>query len=292
MRLPPFGGDGCWVRLIDISLGDDAHRRAGPAASSARSWPAIDSHAAGASSVRRPERRICRWSSPTLPTATGKPGPAHLPAAARRSRVSPLPGPGRFRPDYARAPAGPRSAVLLTRSRPGTAGQNMDGALPASLIVLPHQITADVDVDAYRSLAVGDLLRGAPAGLPSGETVTAALGWRRSPPKRSVPAGPRGPHVVLHAQGSRSPRRLGISSARSAAASSPRCLSDCCAPMVHRISPRRNRSSAAGLLRRLLNLGARRVMRWWRRRPGGQLAPGPGTRRRWPRPGRRRARSR
>src|SRR5260370_33710629 len=175
MRLPPFGGEGCWLRLIDISRGDDAHRRAGPVASSARSWPAIDSHAAGASSVQRPARRICRWSSPTLPNATG--------IARSGTLASCSPAPPRF--------ASSRTWSASARSRPGTgwtsvscstypvtprhSGQKMDGALLASLIVLPHQITADVDVDAYRSLPVGDLLRGAPTGLPSGDTFTAAL---------------------------------------------------------------------------------------------------------------------
>jgi len=52
----------------------------------------------------------------------------------------------------------------------------MDGGLPASLINLPHQVTGDVDVDAYRSLAVRDLLRGSATRLPSGETVAEALG--------------------------------------------------------------------------------------------------------------------
>jgi hypothetical protein len=101
--LPPFGGDG-WLRLIDISLGDDAHRRAGPVASSARSWPAIDSHAAGASSVRRPARRICRWSSPTLPTATG--------IARSGTLASCSPAQPRF--------ASSRTWSASARSRPGT----------------------------------------------------------------------------------------------------------------------------------------------------------------------------
>jgi hypothetical protein len=54
--------------------------------------------------------------------------------------------------------------------------KKMDGALPTSLIGLPHQVTGDVDEDAYRSLAVRDLMRGAATDLPSGETVAAALG--------------------------------------------------------------------------------------------------------------------
>jgi hypothetical protein len=58
---------------------------------------------------------------------------------------------------------------------PAQRAKKMDGALPASLIGLPHQVTGDVDVDAYRSLAVRDLLRGAATDLPSGETIAAAL---------------------------------------------------------------------------------------------------------------------
>jgi hypothetical protein len=52
----------------------------------------------------------------------------------------------------------------------------MDSTLPASLIRLPQQVTGDVEVDAYRSLAVRDLLRGAATGLPSGESVADAMG--------------------------------------------------------------------------------------------------------------------
>jgi Animal haem peroxidase len=59
---------------------------------------------------------------------------------------------------------------------PAQRAKAMDGGLPASLINLPHQVTGDVDVDAYRSLAVRDLLRGSATRLPSGETVAEALG--------------------------------------------------------------------------------------------------------------------
>jgi hypothetical protein len=59
---------------------------------------------------------------------------------------------------------------------PAQRAKKMDGALPTSLIGLPHQVTGDVDVDAYRSLAVRDLMRGAATDLPSGETIAAALG--------------------------------------------------------------------------------------------------------------------
>ena len=131
--------------------------------------------------------------------------------------------------------------VGFGRSRPGTgwtsvscstyqvtprrSGQKMDGALPASLIVLPHQITADVDVDAYRSLAVGDLLRGAPTGLPSGETITAALGVA---PLTTEEVGPGwASRTSCGSTYSRKPKPTAprISSARSAAASSPKSSS-------------------------------------------------------------------
>ena len=59
---------------------------------------------------------------------------------------------------------------------PAQRAKRLDGTLPAGLIHLPRQVTGDVDGDAYRSLAVRDLLRGAATSLPSGETVAAALG--------------------------------------------------------------------------------------------------------------------
>ncbi|HEX9553809.1 MAG TPA: peroxidase family protein [Streptosporangiaceae bacterium] len=59
---------------------------------------------------------------------------------------------------------------------PAQRAKAMDGGLPASLINLPHQVTGEVDVDAYRSLAVRDLLRGSATRLPSGEAVAQALG--------------------------------------------------------------------------------------------------------------------
>lgn len=54
--------------------------------------------------------------------------------------------------------------------------KKLDGRLPASLIGLPRQITGDVDVVAYRSLAVRDLLRGTSTGLPSGEELARHVG--------------------------------------------------------------------------------------------------------------------
>jgi hypothetical protein len=59
---------------------------------------------------------------------------------------------------------------------PAQRAKQMDGTLPASLIHLPRQITGEVNVDAYRSLAVRDLLRGTATNLPSGESVADAMG--------------------------------------------------------------------------------------------------------------------
>jgi hypothetical protein len=59
---------------------------------------------------------------------------------------------------------------------PAQRAKRLDGRLPASLIGLPHQVTGDLDVAAYRSLAVRDLLRGEATGLPSGEAVAERLG--------------------------------------------------------------------------------------------------------------------
>jgi Animal haem peroxidase len=52
----------------------------------------------------------------------------------------------------------------------------IDGKLVPSLIALPQAVTGEVDVPAYRSLAGRDLQRGHAYGLPSGETVAAAMG--------------------------------------------------------------------------------------------------------------------
>jgi hypothetical protein len=59
---------------------------------------------------------------------------------------------------------------------PAQRAKRIDGTLPASLIRLPRQITGDVEVDAYHSLAVRDLLRGTATSLPSGESVAGAMG--------------------------------------------------------------------------------------------------------------------
>jgi hypothetical protein len=58
---------------------------------------------------------------------------------------------------------------------PAQRAKQMDATLPASLIRLPQQVTGDVAVDAYRSLAVRDLLRGTATSLPSGESVADAM---------------------------------------------------------------------------------------------------------------------
>jgi hypothetical protein len=52
----------------------------------------------------------------------------------------------------------------------------IDGRLPRSLIELPETITGEVEVEAYRSLAVRDLERGLGTGLPSGELVAGRIG--------------------------------------------------------------------------------------------------------------------
>ncbi len=59
---------------------------------------------------------------------------------------------------------------------PAQRAKRLDGRLAASLIGLPHQVTGDLDVAAYRSLAVRDLLRGEATGLPAGESVAERLG--------------------------------------------------------------------------------------------------------------------
>jgi Animal haem peroxidase len=64
----------------------------------------------------------------------------------------------------------------LPGHRPAQRAKRLDGRLAASLIGLPEQVTGAVDSDAYRSLAVRDLLRGRTTGLPSGEAVARLLG--------------------------------------------------------------------------------------------------------------------
>ncbi|MDG4825610.1 peroxidase family protein [Asanoa sp. WMMD1127] len=59
---------------------------------------------------------------------------------------------------------------------PAQRAKRLDGTLAASLIGLPEQVTGAVDADAYRSLAVRDLLRGETTGLPSGEQIARLVG--------------------------------------------------------------------------------------------------------------------
>ncbi|MEU7820519.1 peroxidase family protein [Catellatospora sp. NPDC049133] len=59
---------------------------------------------------------------------------------------------------------------------PAQRAKRLDGRLAASLIGLPEQVTGAVDTEAYRSLAVRDLLRGDTTALPSGEAVAGLLG--------------------------------------------------------------------------------------------------------------------
>ncbi|WP_442306579.1 peroxidase family protein [Terriglobus sp. YAF25] len=64
--------------------------------------------------------------------------------------------------------------------RPGTTSaqrsKKIDGKLVSSLIRLPVDLTGDVEIDEYHSLAVRDLQRGQGVGLPSGEAVARHLG--------------------------------------------------------------------------------------------------------------------
>jgi hypothetical protein len=59
---------------------------------------------------------------------------------------------------------------------PAQRAKRLDGRLAASLIGLPQQVTGVVDIAAYRSLAVRDLLRGDTTELPSGEAVAGLMG--------------------------------------------------------------------------------------------------------------------
>src|SRR5262249_1771581 len=60
--------------------------------------------------------------------------------------------------------------------RPAQRAKRIDGRLARSLIRLPLEITGDVDLDAYHSLAARDLQRGQALALPSGEAVARAMG--------------------------------------------------------------------------------------------------------------------
>lgn len=78
---------------------------------------------------------------------------------------------------------------------PAQRAKRLDGRLPASLIGLPQQVTGDVEVDAYRSLAVRDLLRGQATGLPSGEDLARHVGLE---PLRSSEPGFAGGTPLWH----------------------------------------------------------------------------------------------
>jgi hypothetical protein len=54
--------------------------------------------------------------------------------------------------------------------------RKIDGKIVRSLIRLPVELTGEVEVDEYRSLAVRDLERGEGVGLPSGEALARHLG--------------------------------------------------------------------------------------------------------------------
>ncbi|HEX8857009.1 MAG TPA: heme peroxidase family protein [Thermoleophilaceae bacterium] len=61
-------------------------------------------------------------------------------------------------------------------AEPPQPAKKIDGRLARSLIELPLEITGDVAVEEYHSLAVRDLQRGHALSLPSGESVARAMG--------------------------------------------------------------------------------------------------------------------
>lgn len=76
--------------------------------------------------------------------------------------------------------------------------KRLDGGLPASLIALPREVTGDVDVDEYRSLAVRDLLRGQATALPSGEAVAKLMGVPQLDPEQVGPEWAAGTPLWLY----------------------------------------------------------------------------------------------
>ncbi|WP_306210627.1 peroxidase family protein [Actinoplanes sp. RD1] len=96
---------------------------------------------------------------------------------------------------------------------PAQRAKRLDGGLPASLIALPREVTGDVPVDAYRSLAVRDLLRGSATALPAGEVVAEAMGVRPlAPDETGEPWAGRTPlwlYVLKEAQHREGGDRLG-----------------------------------------------------------------------------------
>ncbi|MCU7729550.1 heme peroxidase family protein [Actinoplanes sp. KI2] len=117
-------------------------------------------------------------------------------------------------------PVGPEHAVDWAElfDFPGAARaqrtRKLDGRLPSSLIGLPHEVTGNVPVAAYQSLAVRDLERGAALGLPSGEAVARAMGLEPLDPSevglpRSAGGTPLWFYVLKEAQHRANGDRLG-----------------------------------------------------------------------------------
>jgi len=71
---------------------------------------------------------------------------------------------------------------------PAQRAKKIDGRLARALIELPVAITGELEVEAYRSLAVRDLQRGQGVGLPSGEAVGRRMG---EPPLTEAEVGLR-----------------------------------------------------------------------------------------------------
>ena len=59
---------------------------------------------------------------------------------------------------------------------PAQRAKKIDGKLVKALIELPVAVTGETEIEAYHSLAVGDLQRGQGVGLPSGQAVARHLG--------------------------------------------------------------------------------------------------------------------
>jgi hypothetical protein len=81
---------------------------------------------------------------------------------------------------------------------PAQRAKRLDGGLPASLITLPLEITGEVEVAEYRSLAVRDLARGQATALPSGEEVARSLGIVPLTPKEVGGEWPGGTPLWLY----------------------------------------------------------------------------------------------
>jgi hypothetical protein len=96
---------------------------------------------------------------------------------------------------------------------PAQRAKRLDGGLPASLIALPEQVTGEVEVAEYRSLAVRDLTRGQATALPSGEDVARCLGVEPLTPEEVGAEWPHGTplwlYILKEAQHRASGDRLG-----------------------------------------------------------------------------------